>query len=1122
MQYKPKLCLLEALGVMLLSIPHIASGQFTSTCDRALGEAFLDVNNVRARILNTGGLFWRGEPHVYEVPKGSGSNAIFATTIWIAGRVRGQLRASASLYGEWEMWAGPLDDHGNPPADCSRFDRVFKVSRKDILDYEKNGSPTPDLFDWPTGLGAPTYNTDGDLIELLDQPLLGRVDRVIDLEAGERPAILGDQSIWWVMNDRGNQHTSTDSPPIGLEVHVMAYAFDAGGDIGNTTFYKYNLFYKGKYPLLDTYFGIFSDPDLGNFDDDYVGSDSLLGLAYVYNSDNVDEGREGYGTPAPAAGYDFVQGPIVPSPGSSAVVSGRAVPGYVNLQMTTFAFWNSGGGVQGGPGTGEEYYSYMRGLWLDGKPFTVGGSGRGFSEIPTHYMFSGDPVVQGFWTEVNSDGLGTSISPGDRRFTVSTGPFTIEPGAQQEIVFSVVWAIGNDNWDSVRALRDADRVVQAAFDADFVKPEPPHPPAVTATPFESGVILAWTNPIESNNYLESYVERNLFATMTDQDYVFEGYKVLKFDGPDDEVGEVIATYDVVNGITRVIDLVSPGADAPLNELNYLSAGGTDSGIQHTHSIGGLTNQMSYFFGVQAYAYNAGSTPKTFIGEVSHIEVIPHKAEDLISAQAIDAALDNAAPDFIAEGFVIGSGTVSANVVIPGAVLENATYVTRFYEMESNGTAITYDIERNYLGETETMFDGSITGTPAPQRDNVMLIDGLQFSVTGPAPGMMGFKMIANGGGFLEPPDMAAFAFNSWGFPLVEGRDRPESGRNQSTNPSTWGIHVGGGSGPYGDEAGPFNRGSTWVGRSIREGSEENPWPNVGSDDFEWRFPESCFATLDGAVTQDDCVAWRGFEDNALVEVPFQLWNTGPVGDPFKSYRMLPLICERGCGHEGVDGVFDIAGDHPVSGGRNDPFSDWIYWYKPEDNGAASGQDGYESWFWRDGSLGERVFSRQVLVNWNGGHERPYDADMVEPGTIIQYNTNKLFQPGDALSFNTTGFGVVAASDSLKKTRLADISIVPNPYLLASAYERTAGVDEVRITNLPVSDRATIRVYTLSGTLISTLEKPTGTNQLAWNLATDRGLPIGSGIYLIHVEVDGVGSHVIKFAAIKKAAHGGKD
>ena len=84
----------------------------------------------------------------------------------------------------------------------------------------------------------------------------------------------------------------------------MAYAFIANGAIGNTTFYKYNLHYKGTGPLLESYFSVFADVDLGDFTDDYVGSDTLLGLGYNYNADNADDGGccGEYGTPPPAAG----------------------------------------------------------------------------------------------------------------------------------------------------------------------------------------------------------------------------------------------------------------------------------------------------------------------------------------------------------------------------------------------------------------------------------------------------------------------------------------------------------------------------------------------------------------------------------------------------------------------------------------------------------------------------------------------------------------------------------------------------------------------------------------------------------------------------------------------------
>ncbi len=1115
-------CLLSLVFVLSSGAPGFVSGQFTSTCDRALAEAYLDANKVRARIVNTGGLFWRGEPHVYEVPKGSGSNAIFTSNIMIAGRVGGQLRASSTRYGEWEMWAGPLDDNGNPPADCSVFDRVYKVDRQDIEAYESNGLTTPDLVDWPTGLGAPTYDVHGNLIDLIDQPLISRVDRSINLEAGERPAIMGDQSIWWVMNDRGNQHTSSGSPAIGLEVHAMAYAFSAGGDLGTTTFYRFSFFYKGQTPFEDVYFAMFSDPDLGDFSDDYVGSDSLLGMGYVYNADNLDEGPEGYGARPPAVGYDFVQGPVVPSRGDTAYVRGEAIPDFKTLKMTSFSFLPFGGGSPS-PYSAPNIYLLMQGLRLDGRPFIASGDGRncigrGCSFSTTRFMYSGDPAVQGFWTEADTDGLGRHNSPGDRNFLMSTGPFTMNPGDLQEITLSIVYGRGSDNWDSVQALRDADRVAQAAFDAGFKKPPAPDSPVVIATPFDSGVTLSWTNEAGSNNYLESYMQNDVFARFSDQDYVFEGYRVIEFSGENDHVGDVIATYDVANGVTRVVDVLDNRAEPPLDQIMFQSAEGSDSGIFHSHTISGLTNLTEHYFGVQAYAYNAASVPRIFASAVTRIKVLPRRSEDIYSERAVQAALDHTLPDFVAVADAVGQGVVSADIAIPGLVIENATYTTRFYEVEAGTRFVTYDIDRTVLGERKTMFDGSSLGRAAPVRENVILIDGLQFSITHPAPGMVGFSIVANGGGPLDPPDMAAFANvdgHEWGFPRVEGRDYPEAGRNQFFNHSTWGIHVGLGSGPYGDEAGPFNQGTTWVGRSIREGSEENPWPNIGSDDFEWRFTRRCFDGIDGAITEGECVAWRGFEDGALVEIPFEVWNTGVTSDAADDYRMLPLICESVCTNSQGNGSFNISGDHPVSDGDDDPFSDWIYWYKPEDNGAAPGDAGYHAWFFGDGGLGDRTFSRQVLVNWNGGSAPPYNADMVEPGTVIRYETNKPSQPGDTFTFNTTGYGTKPPDDALKKSRLADINVVPNPYLLTSAYERNTGTDEVRFSNLPLSDRATLRIYTLSGTLISTLEKPVGTSHLAWDLTTETGLPIGSGIYLIHVEVDGIGSQVIKFAAVKK-------
>jgi hypothetical protein len=58
---------------------------------------------------------------------------------------------------------------------------------------------------------------------------------------------------------------------------------------------------------------------------------------------------------------------------------------------------------------------------------------------------------------------------------------------------------------------------------------------------------------------------------------------------------------------------------------------------------------------------------------------------------------------------------------------------------------------------------------------------------------------------------------------------------------------------------------------------------------------------------------------------------------------------------------------------------------------------------------------------------------------------------------------------------------------------------------------------LNGTLIKTIEKTrVGEPSLTWDLTTDNNnLPIASGMYLVHVEVPGVGSKFIKFGFVKK-------
>ena len=115
--------------------------------------------------------------------------------------------------------------------------------------------------------------------------------------------------------------------------------------------------------------------------------------------------------------------------------------------------------------------------------------------------------------------------------------------------------------------------------------------------------------------------------------------------------------------------------------------------------------------------------------------------------------------------------------------------------------------------------------------------------------------------------------------------------------------------------------------------------------------------------------------------------------------------------------------------------------------------------------------------------------------------------------------------------LANINVVPNPYYAYSAYEVTQFNNVVKLTNLP--ERAIVTIYSLDGKfiqqfnrdergiaqsdrsnpgIISTQASP----DLEWNLRNSSGIPIASGVYLIHVAAPDLGEErTVKFFAINR-------
>ena len=431
------LCLLAAA---LVASPVLA--QPPGSCTLGTAQRTLDVSNVQASVFNNGNLFFGGSTTSgdgYLVPKISSPyslSPIFASAIWIGGTVNSETRVSAARYGDYLFRPGPLNADGTLPnaSDCSAFDRIWVVNVAEIDAYEAGGSPARDLAEWPVGLGAPTVDANGDPVAVSSP------DQVIDLAAGERPDLHGSQTAFWVMNDVGAPRSGNQTAPLGVEVQVTAFviADDALPGASESSFYRFTVINRSANTIENARFSFFTDPDLGGAGDDYMGTDTTRGMAFVYNSHAEDSA---YGIP-PAIGFDLLSGLAATS---------------------TFI----GGGIAGvlDPGTPTEYYNYMQGLWADGSQIRE--SGIGFNQTQgdiTTFMYTGDPVTGAFWSEVNPDEHGPSPF-GDRRAVGSANLETLAPGDTARVDVGVLFAQGTDYLDSITELRAVSDGVQAAYDA---------------------------------------------------------------------------------------------------------------------------------------------------------------------------------------------------------------------------------------------------------------------------------------------------------------------------------------------------------------------------------------------------------------------------------------------------------------------------------------------------------------------------------------------------------------------------------------------------------------------------------------------------------------------------------
>ncbi|HTM65003.1 MAG TPA: hypothetical protein VL093_01670, partial [Flavipsychrobacter sp.] len=564
-------------------------------CDPATATIELDINNVRARLMTGGDMWWnQGTGNAaYEVPKGTKKSSLFAGSVWVGGFTADkQLKVCAQTYRNQgnDYWPGPLYNTPSGAAvtkeQCSDWDRFWKVDRATINKFRllsrTGGNTKTSEFDviwqWPaqgngvggtmnandykraTGTsGLPLTMEDRGYAPFVDNPNdPGNTAGLYEPERGDFPGdpsiedLLGDQYIWWVFNDRGNTKGQTKTESIGMEVQTGAFAFASKDFMNDATFYNYHLINHGTSNLDSTFMATWTDADLGYALDDYIGCDTVRGLGILYNGDGFDGAGEAntYGANIPMVGVDFFRGPHKKIPMPSGP------PKDSVLKMTAFTYFNNGSDARiGDPTKGVEFYNYMTGTSRNGSNFNRDYVAPGVPTTSlgagpdTRFVFTGEPDGSGpdQWSEC------VCLNPAyDRRFIHSAGPFVLEPGTVNDITIGAVWVsdVGGCPNTSFKKIRLADDQAQALFDNNFKAIAGPDAPLLVKRELDRKVVFYLSNPSFSTNFMEKYgyeTDSSKYRVKSlkafnvhspDSLYKFEGYRVFQLKNKDISISQI--------------------------------------------------------------------------------------------------------------------------------------------------------------------------------------------------------------------------------------------------------------------------------------------------------------------------------------------------------------------------------------------------------------------------------------------------------------------------------------------------------------------------------------------------------------------------------------------------------
>lgn len=664
-------------------------------------------------------------------------------------------------------------------------------------------------------------------------------------------------------------------------------------------------------------------------------------------------------------------------------------------------------------------------------------------------------------------------NPGDNIFNFGTGPMVLDRGETQR--FSMAILFGNNLTDLVLTAQTSALVLEA----NYRFAQPPLKPIVKAAAGDKKVTLYWdsraensVDPLTRQKDFQGYkIYRSRDYTFADVFTITDGNGIPFLGQPMVDAKGKRAQFDLVDSLSGFHPVEYKG-----RAIKYYI--GDNTGLVHQYVDSTVQNGITYYYAV--VAYDGGSTE-------AGREIAPTETQAAILKDAITGKLSYDVNTVAVAPNPLPAGYTSAQAGVDGApvltkgfptgkvkfkILDNLAVEEKLYKLTFTDS-VTYRV-LDSLGISESII-AKDTVFVSLQNQNIQPGSFALYDVGNNVvdPSKYFVNTVA---GKIKGTSKGALTDNQKYTAKYKYYPIPSSGliKGQDGNPAFNGTKV------YvtNDSLLIDTAGCGWVKPTDNNIIGSFIYPPEGGSvkrmyraDFEVRFNDlDTLADGTWAHPADTIRAHVATQKNVVC--PFTIWNVS----------------------ENVKAKCVIMDNKIRNNGK------WDLW----ENIIIQPQDVNDN----------KTVSYQIRFAPQPDSLK-LEMKLPKKGDVYRLKVFKPFAAGDefVMAEKPVKFESTAANTSLDK-----IYTVPNPYVAYSLTENPGRTSEKRgernlqFRNLPT--RCTIRIYTLTGELVQTIEKDDMTSIASWDLLSNEGQRIAYGVYIYHVDAPGIGEKIGRIAVIK--------